>query len=941
MDEKKLSAKFYYNYLNLLNGSNGIERIGKTLFRSKIELTPHQISAALFAFQSPFNKGVILADEVGLGKTIEAGIVIAQYLYEKKNKILIVAPASLQRQWECELSDKFGIESIILDSKAFNSLKRKGVSNPFIDCKKVVICSYQACSKFNSYIKESVFDLVVIDEAHKLRNVYTNKAITAKNVLSATEKSKKLLLSATPIQNSLMDLFGLTMFIDPNIFPDKTLFKKMYITNYTDNYSDLEDRLNAFLHRTLRSQVDRYLKFTNRIPKTFSFNQTHQELMVYNSIRDLLLSADDNKYIIPPRQKHLLLLILCKLMGSSMHAIVYTLNKIKSRLISIRTKGVYIEEDDLVNELDEFEIEDIEEQGSINPETIDIDELNREIRLIDDIINLASSVKVESKYIALQSALHYSFQHLRELGAEEKVVIFTESRKTQEYIYNSLIKDGYDGVITFSGTNTDDASNQIYNEWISRPENAEFISRSRSINTKTAILEKFKETGKILIATEAGAEGLNLQYCSLVINYDLPWNPQRVEQRIGRCHRFGQQFDVVVINFLSSENVVEQRIFELLDQKYSLFTEVLGSTDDVLGSLEKGDNLANAIIDIYTNCRSSEEINEAFDLLQETYKDDIENTIRKTKQTLLDNFDEDLQQYFSSMMDDVNSSLNEYEKYFWQLTKAILVNDAVFNKNECQFRLKNTQDIYVYSKSPIHNCIAYNYDTTMGKEVLSLAEAIDVNYGKIIFDKTNYPYKVSVLDNLIGKHGYMLIKKVNIQAINLEQYLAINAILDDGTRLDESVCRKLFRLDTSEVIYDSIPDSPLISALFDDSEINVNRIIEESLSKNNDYVQKEIDRINLWAEDKIQSTQLSVELMREERKKLQTESELASNMIEKKEIEEKIITLSKRIKQAWINLADAEDEIEMQRMHMISEIKKLNYGINDSELVMLVEFMVN
>lgn len=940
MSQKNLSAKFYYTYLNLSNGGTGIERIGKTLFRSKIELTPHQISAALFAFKSPFNKGVILADEVGLGKTIEAGIVIAQYLSEKKNRILIVAPASLQRQWECELFDKFGIESIIMDRKTFVALRKQGFSNPFIDCKKVVICSYQACSKLNSYIKESVLDLVVIDEAHKLRNVYTNKAITSKNVLSATEKSKKLLLTATPIQNSLMDLFGLSLFIDPNIFPDKSLFRKLYISNYNDNLSELEERLKGFLHRTLRSQVDKYLKFTKRIPKTFSFNQTHQESLVYNSIRELILSADKNKYIIPPRQKHLLLLVLCKLMGSSMHAIVYTLNKIKTRLLNIRETGYFIEEQELNEDLDDFEIDEFDEVDSDNPECIDIDEINREINVIEEIIKLASSVKVESKYIALQNALHYSFQHLRELGAEEKVVIFTESRKTQEYIYQSLVNDGYDGVITFSGTNNDDSSNKIYNDWISRPENEEYLSRSRAINVKTAILEKFREDGKILIATEAGAEGLNLQYCSLVINYDLPWNPQRVEQRIGRCHRFGQQFDVVVINFISRENIVEQRIFELLDQKYSLFTEVLGSTDEVLGTLEKGDNLANAIIDIYVNCRSSEEINEAFDLLQETFKDDIESTIKKTKQALLDNFDEDLQQYFSTMMDNVNSSLSEYEKYFWQLTKAILANDATFNDNKYFFQLNGSENIYAYTKDALHDCIIYNYDTEMGKNVLALASNIDDVYGLIEFNKTMYPYKVSVLDNLVGKHGYMLIKKVNIQAINLEQYLAINAILDDGTRLDESVCRKLFRLDTKEFIFDGAPNSSLVSSLFDDSEININRIVEESLAKNNDYVQKEIDRINLWADDKIQSTQLSVELMREERKKLQTESELASNMLEKKEIEEKIIVLSKKIKQAWISLADAEDEIETQRKHMISEIKKINYGISNSELVLLVEFRV-
>lgn len=935
-----LSSKFCYNFITLQNGGDDIGRLGNTLFRSKIQLTPHQINAALFAFKSPFSKGVILADEVGLGKTIEAGIVIAQYIYEQKQKILIVTPAALQRQWECELYDKFGIESVIIDRKAYNSMRRQGYSNPFSDGKKVIICSYQTCAMFKNDIAHTVFDLVVIDEAHKLRNVHTNKAIISKAILEATEKSKKLMLTATPIQNSLLDLYGLTQFINPNIFPDKSLFKKLYIANYDENALDLDQRLKTFLHRTLRAQVNKYLKFTHRVSKTFTFSQTVQESKVYEAIRELLIGADHNKYIIPPRQKHLLLLVLGKLMGSSMHAIVYTLTVIKKRLQSIKTSGALHDENELIEDLDEFELEDIEENDINDDEAIDLDELDREIELVDSIINMAEAIKVESKYIALQNALHYSFQHLRELGAEEKVVIFTESRRTQEYLRDALIGDGYTGVITFSGSNTDYLASQIYDDWISRPENKEYVTRSKSINIKSAILEKFKDDGKILITTEAGAEGLNLQFCSLVVNYDLPWNPQRVEQRIGRCHRFGQLFDVVVINFLSKENVVEQRIYELLDKKFAIFTEILGSSDLILGSLEKGENLAKAIIDIYINCRSPEEINEAFDAIQETYKEDIETSIKATKQTLLENFDEDLQQYFTTIMNGVNDNLNEYEKYFWQLTKGLLQDSAIFDSSQLSFKLTKTNDKYLYSKESVPSYIPYGIDTELGKSLLVKASEITENCGYIEFNKTSYPYKISVLDNLVGKHGYMLIKKVDIQAINKEEYLAINGILDDGTRLDEETCKKLFRLDCKETILDSLPNEFLVSTLYDDSEINVNRIVEESLSKNNGYVQDEISRINTWADDQIEATQLSVELMREERRKLQRESEFASHMAEKREIEEKILVLSKKIKQAWMKLANTEEEIEAKRIAMISDIKKINYGINNTELLLLIEFRV-
>lgn len=941
-NELKLSAKYCYNYLNLHSGGSSVDRLGNTLYQSKIQLTPHQINAALFAFQSPFSKGSILADEVGLGKTIEAGIVITQYIYERKNRVLIVTPASLQRQWENELYEKFGLDTLVIDRKIYNKLKKSGHTNPFDAPKKVLICSYQMCSLCKEDVEKVGFNLVVIDEAHKLRNVHGSKAITSKNILSATKNSKKLLLTATPIQNSLLDLYGLSQFIDPNIFADKTLFKKNYINDFVANESELNERIHTFLHRTLRSQVNKYIKFTNRIPKTFSFHQTEEESKVYNAIRNLLLNAENNIYIIPAKQRHLLLLILGKLMGSSMHAIVFTLNKIIDRLEKVKSTGYVDDADETLMDLIEEDLEEeiLDEEIEKESVKIDIDEINREIQLLQSIVRDAINVKVESKYIALQNALLYSFQHLNELGAEEKVVIFTESRRTQEYLCKALRKDGYEGVISYNGTNTDNESKKIYEEWCENPNNIEFLGRSKSINIKSAILEKFKTDGKILVTTEAGAEGLNMQFCSLVINYDLPWNPQRVEQRIGRCHRFGQLFDVVVINFISVDNVVEQRIYELLDTKFSLFTEVLGSSDTVLGALEKGEDLAQSIIEIYTKCRSNEEINEAFDELQEKYKDDIESSIQKTKQTLMDNFDEDLQQLFSTMMDSVNESVGEIEKLFWRLTKCILNKKAQFNDKNYTFAFLDDNKKYSLNKDCSNDEIFYGLNSELGKEILDYAKRIKETYGYIEFDKSNYPFKVGALNNLLGKHGYIIVKKLTLQAVEQEEYMVVNGILDDGTRLDEDICKKLFRLNTVEKIYTNSVESDLINDLFEDVKININRIKQSSIDSNNENLQKEIDRINKWADDKIQAIQISVENMREERKLLQKESEMASNFIEKKEIEEKILTLSKKIKQSWLTLASSEDDIEEERRKMISNIKNIDYGKQEEELLLLVEFKV-
>ena len=931
------TAKYCLNELELKKSGSDVERIGTTLFNSKIKLTPHQIQAALFAFQSPLRKGVILADEVGLGKTIEAGIVIAQTWFEKKGKVLIISPAALMRQWQNELEEKFGLESIILDRKLYNKKIKSGYSNPVkaLDT-NIVICSYQMCSSFKDDIRAARFQLVVIDEAHKLRNVHNEKSLTANNVKYAVEHFKKLLLTATPIQNNLMDLYGLCSIIDEDIFGDKDIFRYNYIKKYDENEEELEQRLDCVLHRTLRSQVQQYIQFTNRIPKTFSFDLTDEEKKVYDRIRLLLNDSDEESYLIPNAQKHLLVLILCKLMGSSMHSIVFTLNKMKARLESLRDGNNYVE--DFGDEYDDFDDEDFELECT-NDDEIDLEKLEREISNLDEIIQMADSVQNESKYYALLDALEYSFDHLKKLGAEEKVLIFTESRRTQDYLYETLKKDGYTDILLYNGSNNSEETKKIYNEWINKEQNQDKINSNKSINMRSAILDKFKNDGKILIATEAGAEGLNLQFCSLVINYDLPWNPQRVEQRIGRCHRFGQLFDVVVINFISSNNVVEQRIYELLNSKFKLFEEILGSSDSVLGTIEDGKDIEKAIVDIYSKCRNNEEINKAFDELQEKYKDDISQSMKKTKEELLDNFEEDVQNYFADVMVSTEKSISNVEKLLWKLLVSIWNSDIeLCNEESYAFILKNKK--YCLSSRNLNDeFIDFNLTTTLGKRLLDEAKNISINKGHIKFDITNYPYKLTRISKLRGSKGVITLRKLVIESFENEEYLIFNGVLDNGERLDSEICETLFRLNTEE--YDEvICNTSLINDVINDSKINVESTLNDAQLKNNVYLSEEISKINAWADDKIQSVQMDVEAMRLQRKDLQMQSDLATNMQDKENLENKILQISSRIRQSWMKLAVAEEEVETERKNMIDAIRKENMKKSYVEDVFTVSFEV-
>lgn len=933
LEREEFTARYCAEMLTLKKTGSDVERLGTTLFNSKITMTPHQIQAALFAFKSPLRRGVILADEVGLGKTIEAGIVIAQTWFEKKGKVLIVAPAALLKQWQSELLEKFGLESIIFDRKIYNQKYKMGYKNPIQAIESnILICSYQMCSAVNQDIRETELDLVVIDEAHKLRNVHNEKSLTANNIKYAVKNFKKVLLTATPIQNNLMDLYGLSSIIDEDLFGDKSIFRFNYIKNFEENELELEYRLKNVLHRTLRNQVQPYIQFTNRIPKTFTFELNDVEKQVYDRIRALLYSADEDTYLIPKAQKHLLVLILCKLMGSSMHSIVFTLKNMKERLISLKNR-----EHCMQCPFDEFDIEEEELETIEEPiyDEIDLEKLDFEIKNISEIIELADSVIDESKYKALVNALQYSFSHLAEMGAEEKVLIFTESRRTQDYLYEMLKKDGYGEVLLYNGTNNSDESKAIYEEWLDKhPLNAK---NNRSVNMRAAILERFKSRGKILIATEAGAEGLNLQFCSLVINYDLPWNPQRVEQRIGRCHRFGQKYDVVVINFISSGNAVEQRIYELLHGKFRLFEEILGSSDTILGSLEDGKDIEKAIVDIYASCRTTEEINVAFDKLQDKYKDDISASMKRTREELLNNFEEDVQQYFEDVMTSTEISISKIEKLLWKLLNSMWKH-KISVYDEYKFLLDNKK--YCLSSRNIGDeCEEFNLTTELGYELLNETNKINIKHGHIIFKVSEYPYKITRVLSLIGKKGYISLNKISITSYEIEEYLVFKGILDDGTRIDSDLCEMLFRVETEE-FSEKLVDNNNLRVLKEDVNVKVNSILNESELRNNQYLIEEIERINSWADDKIQSVQMDVESMRMLRKDLQKQSDLASNAQEKEMIENEITKISKKIRKSWLQLADVEEQVEEERKRMIDAIRKENMKKYSVENIFCISFTV-
>lgn len=936
----KYHAKYYANMLTGQAIGGNLDSLSQSLLNASVDINPHQIEAALFAFKSPLTKGIILADEVGLGKTIEAGLVLCQYWAIGKRKIIVVCPASLRKQWGFELTEKFGIDNIVLDSKNYNDYLRRGL-NPFAQ-KRIVICSYNFAARKQNEIKLHGFDLAVIDEAHKLRNVYKKNAKTAQALKDALSDVKKLLLTATPFQNSLMELFGLTSIIGDNIFGDARSFRAEYV--YDENLADLHQRMLPYYIRTLRKDVKEYINYTNRLPITQQFDSTEIETELYEEISEFLRRED--VYSVPKNQRMLTTMIIRKILASSTYALLGTLATVKRRLekmletetVNQLTLADYFDEDEIeIAEEDYEDEEEIQDDGKI-----DVEKLKEEIATIDGFIKKALQIKHDSKTDALLVALEKSFAMLPKTGANRKALIFTESTRTQKYLKEYLEENGYSGkIVLFNGSNTDPESNAIYDAWCKENAYNGKVSGIRAADKRAAIVDYFRDTAEIMIATEAAAEGLNLQFCSLVVNYDLPWNPQRIEQRIGRCHRYGQKCDVVVVNFVNKRNYADVRVFNLLLDKFHLFNDVFGASDDILGQADAID-FEKRIWEIYQECRTEEEINSAFENLQNDLQAQIDEKMKDVKEQVLENFDINVQERLKLAKSEAGAFLNRYEHAFWELTKYVLDKDAEFDNQTHTFTLKSN---IAGCKKGIYSLIGkdsdyipYRLSCPLAQYVLKTALALNVEDGGIIFEKDDSSVNVTLPDYLKKASGYLVLSKLAISAFDDEQYCLFTAFTKDGKFLSQEDSEKLF-------LYGGIEDKSNISEEIR-KKLSVNATqhtkskLQEIDSRNLSYFKEEEDKIFRWEQDLIGSIEKELDIVKKSIREQERLSRSAANMEEKLAITKKIDELERKKRRMRVELADKEDEVSDKRRQMIAELDKKMIKTVDTDDVFVVSWEV-
>ena len=898
------NAILYSHELTRQFSNNDLGKFTSSLAEAKVQLNPHQIEAALFAFNSPYSKGAILADEVGLGKTIEAGLLLSQHWAERKRKIIIIAPASLRKQWSEELWDKFYLPSEILDKQSFTSLKKQGVKNPFNQENKILIVSYEYIKNVEEELIAIPWDLVVIDEAHRLRNIFKGSNKTSLSIQRTFRDRKKILLTATPIQNSLSELYGLCSFIDEHLFGDHNSFKKQFsrLNDEEDSrFYDLKERLKYICKRTLRKDVLEYIKYTNRIPILEKFTPSDKEQELYEKISAYLQREDI--LALPKSQRHLITMVMRKLLASSSFAITGTLDSLIGRLkeqmgipneinIYEHFSGDY---EALTEEEDEWGFEEENEE-----EKRELEIIRKELEELMNYKKLAESISENEKAKTLITALEKGLNKTKELGGEEKAVIFTESKRTQDFLYELLnTKEEYKNkIVIFNGTNTGEKSKQIYNEWLLKNRDTDKISESKTANQRQALVDYFKEEGKLFIATEAAAEGINLQFCSLVINYDLPWNPQRIEQRIGRCHRYGQKHDVVVINFINENNEADKRVYELLDEKFNLFKGVFGASDEVLGAIESGVDFEKRILDIYQKCRNDYQIEEEFNKLQDELKEQIDNKLESTRKKLLDNFDTEVHYKLKTTLDTSTEYLDRFNDKLLKIAKYELKDKAIFDEN---FGFEYQGSKYKIGRM-IEDAHQFSLRNELAHSIIEKYKKMDMVEGEVIFDYFGSNI-VSAMEPYRGKNGYLLLSKINVKTNNEEEYFIYSAIDHEGSVIEDEIAQKFFELKIKNYIERTLDVDK--SKLFEVFNKEKESIFEKVQLRNDEFFEREDEKITKWAEDLKSSLNSEIADLEKEIKEMQDARRRASG-------KEKI-TLVKELRELEKKRDEKEDELKAKR----------------------------
>ncbi len=734
-----------------------------------------------------------------------------------------------------------------------------------------------------------------------------------------------------------MELYGLVSIVDPQVFGDERSFRDQFADAAVNPTSQekLRERIASLCIRTLRKQVLEYVPFTERHCITRPFFPSTEEHELYERVSAYL--QRETLIAIPGPQRQLITLVLRKLLASSTFAISNTLEKMANRLEKGLEKPHHDKDalDDLALPDDDYETaaETADEWTADSDETEDHQPFDleadpgatrAEIRELRSFVDLARRAAMNAKGQELLSALEVAFDKVQALGAERKAVIFTESRRTQNYLFRLLSEYGYkDQIVLMNAANADAESTRVYREWLERHKGTNAISGSPTADKKAAIVEQFRDRATLLIATESAAEGVNLQFCSLLVNYDLPWNPQRIEQRIGRCHRYGQKHDVVVVNFVNQRNAADQRVYALLKDKFRLFEGVFGASDEVLGALESGVDLEKRIAAVYQTCRTPEEIERAFSELQRQLEEKIGARMADTRRALLEHFDDEVRDRLRISKEQAASALNERLRLFSGVLRFELGEQVQFDETGLRFTYTGDSGFagrwnLDWQDAERRNESFLRVEHPLGQAAIEKACSRPLACARLRLNYQAYGRKIGMLEPLLGRSGWLRAWKLRTQSFDTEESLLLAAIDDTGATVSEDHCQKLLALpaETEEQTGD-VP----AEALDGIRDQLVTERLKSLDARNLHYLDEEQLKLDRWAEDLKLGLEQQIRDADKHIRDAKRASSMAATLEEKLAAHKEIKALESARNKKRRELFDMQDKIEAQREELIERIQ--------------------
>lgn len=605
----------YYKARRLSQHLSGAGRLLPAYASSNIEVYPYQIAAALFALRSSYLKGTVLCDEGSLGKTYEALLVATQMRYEGKDRQLLILPTNLIHQWAAKIESGFSLPFCILDTEeALRTYREEEPkANPF-ERQELVVTTYDFAVERADLIREIQWDLVIFDEASCLSKGYTGQNKTAATLKEATAGAYRLLLTPTPIELSIMDVYGLIHFIDESVLPDANWFYNRYFRK-PENYPELTEWVSRYCFRTLKSQVGGYVNFTQRIPHTISYELTEEERALYALLDEYL--SQPRKLAYPQMKPYDLTLLFYHTVSSSPQALARTIDGAIKRVETL-------------------------------PPFLDETLRKRELAQLGTILEKARAISTTGKGQELVSVLKSYFAQLKKMGVPTKAVVFVENLTTQKHLHTLLSGKGFaNKVLLYNGTNSRDPH----------------------------ILDRFRndKAAQILLTTDEAARGLDMEFCPVVINYDLLYNAIQLEQRISRCHRQGQRADVFAVNLLCKENFADVRILELINKRVLQFGGIFGLSDDLLGNFDTDTGK------VLTAARKSAEIEQAFADNLSIHRSENEKIVDRAEQAIFTTFTRQIAETVTVAPQYIRDKTREINEDLWEIARFFF---AQYNQSE-------------------------------------------------------------------------------------------------------------------------------------------------------------------------------------------------------------------------------------------------------------------